>query len=144
MASITAHTLETLECSITTIQRRRIKWWTMVLSLSSKSKWILRRTMIDQSKSDEFWFSIIAINNSETTTMCHQFENFSRNCPETMFKSHFNEVIILQLFITLASNPNDASNTDWTVAISKTNSHSASNPFRKHTLFNAYQSNVFK
>ena len=38
--------------------------------------------------------------------MCRQFENFSRNCPETMFKSHFNEVIILQLFITLASNPN--------------------------------------
>jgi hypothetical protein len=43
------------------------------------------------------------ISSSATTTTCRLFENFSRNCPETTFKSHFDEVIILQLFITLAS-----------------------------------------
>jgi hypothetical protein len=60
--------------------------------------------MINQSKSNE---SILAVINNlaTTTTMCHPFENFSLKCPETMFKSHFNEVIILQLFITLASSP---------------------------------------
>jgi hypothetical protein len=61
-----------------------------------------------------------------------------------MFKSHFNEVIILQLLVTSIAHAALLLRSSKTVAISKTNSHSAGNPFRKQALFNAYQTNVFE
>lgn len=152
---ITMLTLETFECSKAIIRHRLSRWWIrwrMVLSLSIKS---MNNSLSDDKSisSNQFDFSTLPTvisSSSATTTTCLRFENFSRNCPEIMFKSHFDEVIILQLFITLVSTPihiNLRFCSLWLseqaklLAISKTNSHSAMwNPFSQHTLFNAYRS----
>lgn len=83
------------------------------------------------------WFFLPTVISSSATT-CRLFENFSRNCPEIMFKSHFDEVIILQLFITYIScNPTTMR---FLRRSPKTNSRSAMwNPFSQQTLFNAYR-----